>query len=396
MFLTRYVAIGVIGPDNDQISEGVIEVTGRDKIFAAPRVSTLQCALLLLIAAMFAQACFGQPPAKVPLDADDKRITVNSELVDLFVSVRDDQGRNVAGLKKEQFFVTDNGHPVEIKFFSDEDSPISMGLVVDLSASMRGKNIETARAALNGFIRTSHPQDEYFLIAFNERSQLLLDHSMHGEDVIRQLIRAEPSGNTSLYDAVYLALDKVQTGIYKKKAILVITDGQDNSSRYSLKEVVQLEKETGVMIYAIGLLDGMFLKGRRAGRYRLDDLTDPTGGRAFYPNANSEVDEVLERIATELRHLYSLAFVPSTADRDDDWHKLNVKLRSTAPKLKVRARAGYSRHGYHNSGTLIITAAMEAGTTTAIRTNNTCPTTTTAIQQRRLLRRRLFPAASRW
>jgi VWFA-related protein len=131
---------------------------------------------------------------------------VNTEIVNLNVSVTDRDGRNVTGLTRQDFVVLDNGEPGDVTFFSDGDEPISIGIIFDLSDSMKGKKIAFARESLDKLIGTSHPMDEYFLIAFNERSQLLLDHSFHGAEVVKKLTEAQPTGDTSLFDAVYLGM----------------------------------------------------------------------------------------------------------------------------------------------------------------------------------------------
>lgn len=279
---------------------------------------------------------------QVQFPQSEQPIKVNTEIVSLNVSVTDREGRNVTGLKKLDFVVLDNGEPVDVTFFSDGDEPISIGIVFDRSKSMKGKKIASARNALEKFIWTSHPMDEYFLIAFNDRSQLLLDHSLHGEEIVKNLTEAQPTGNTSLFDAVYLGIDRVQRGTYKRKALLLITDGQDNSSRYDSEEVQRLEKESGVIVYAVGILDNMFLSERRRSRYTLDDLTKSTGGRAFYPNSEKEIGGVIDKIAVELRHLYSIGFTPRKVT-PTTWHKLKVSLRYGALKKHgtVRAKSGY-------------------------------------------------------
>lgn len=274
---------------------------------------------------------------------DDKRISVNTEIVNLAISVTDREGRAVTGLRKDNLLVIDDGKLQELTFFSNDDVPVSVGIAFDTSESMKGKKIELARSALEKFVQTSHPEDEYFLIAFNDRSQLLLDHSLHGEDIIKQLERAEPSGNTSLYDAVYLGIDRVQNGKYERKVLLIITDGQDNKSRYDAKEVLRLERESGVMVYAVGLLNGMFIKERRNSVYRLDDLTKSTGGQACYPSDLGELENVFEKIALEIRHVYSMGYAPSNLKNDGSWHKLKIRLQKVpaGPGFRIRGRSGY-------------------------------------------------------
>lgn len=322
-----------------------------DSIWDRSTNAILHAALVpVAMSILFLTSSLGQeakPTSKIvaqsPKEIEEKPLTVRSELVNFNVSVCDREGRSVPGLKKDNFSVWDNGSPADVSFFSDDDTPLSIGIVLDLSASMKGMKIVAARTALENFLLTSHPQDEYFLIAFNENSQLLLDHSLHGEDIVRSLELAETEGDTALYDAIYLGIDKVQQGVYKKKALLVITDGQENSSRYSFGDILKLKKESGVIIYAVGLLGDLFLGPRNYTQLYLDDLTRSTGGRSFYPTKGGEMEAVFEQIALELRHMYSVGYTPSNFIADGKWHKLKVKVRNVprSSSLKIHTRSGY-------------------------------------------------------
>ncbi|MBV9240847.1 MAG: VWA domain-containing protein, partial [Acidobacteria bacterium] len=255
-------------------------------------------------------SAFPQRSRPTPTPRSDDPIRINSQIVNLLVDVTDHYDRSVTGLKKADFSISDNGVPQTINFFGDGDSPVSIGIVFDLSGSMTD-SLPMARAALKNFLIRSHPQDEYFLLAFNKQSRLILDHAVHGEEIVKQLERANPSGNTSLYDAVYLGLDKVEHGVYRKKVLLIITDGQDNSSRYTIKDVIGAEKESGVIVYAIGITRGSFMRERRNSAYNLEDITKITGGQAFFPYDETEVATALDRVATEIRQLYVISYTPS-------------------------------------------------------------------------------------
>jgi Ca-activated chloride channel family protein len=167
--------------------------------------------------------------------------------------VTDVYGRYVMGLGKDAFTVLDNNKEQEISFFSDTDAPVSLGILFDVSGSMGGEKIVKARKALARFINTSHPNDEYFLIAFNSRAQLLLDRTRDGDAVLQKLTLVNPKQNTALYDAVYLGLERVTRGAHQKRALLIISDGQDNASRYNFGEVRRLMKESDVITYAVEL-----------------------------------------------------------------------------------------------------------------------------------------------
>ncbi len=212
---------------------------------------------LFLLVVFCAATTFAQTPEPTPPDdSDESTIKVVTDLVTLTLTVTDPYGRYVSGLGKNAFSVSDNNQEQNITFFSDTDAPVSIGILFDVSGSMSTEKIGKARKALERFINTSHPNDEYFLIAFNSRAQLLMDRTRDGEAVLRKLTLVEPKKNTALYDAVYLGTERVSRGTHQKKAILIISDGQDNSSRYSFKEVRRLMKESDVVIYSVGIMDG--------------------------------------------------------------------------------------------------------------------------------------------
>jgi Uncharacterized protein containing a von Willebrand factor type A (vWA) domain len=276
---------------------------------------------------------------------DDKPIKVQTDLVTLTLTVTDQYGRYVSGLTKNAFTVLDNNQEQEITYFSDVDAPVSIGILFDVSGSMSGEKIARARKALERFINTSHPMDEYFLIAFNSRAQLLLDRTRDGEAVLNKLTLVQPKNNTALYDACYLGIERVTRGAHQKKALLIISDGQDNSSRYSFGEVRRLMKEADVTVYSVGILGGGDVGSQLGmlGQSFLDELSGVTGGKSFYPQTNVEMDEIFERIALELRHQYSIGYTPKDFQPDGKWRKVKVKVKPPRglPRLIVRSREGY-------------------------------------------------------
>lgn len=308
----------------------------------AALLTVLTRSVLLAIAASYA---FAQRPQPTPTPDEGRNITINTDLVTLTLTVTDNYGRYVSGLTKKAFRIFDEGEEQEITFFSDSDAPASVGILFDISGSMSGEKIAKARAALTKFIENSHPNDEYFLIAFNKRAQLLLDRTRDAEAVLQKLTLVQPRESTALYDAVYLGLERVSRGAHQKKALLIISDGQDNSSRYNFREVKRLMKESDIVTYAVGILDrgdvssGLGLLGQAF----LDELTSVTGGRSFYPNSNAEMDEIFERIALELRHQYSIGYTPPNFKPDGSWRKVRVKVNPPRglPRLTVRSREGY-------------------------------------------------------
>lgn len=302
--------------------------------------------VMLFAAAMFAVPSFAQDPTSTPpTEADEPVQKIPTDLVTLTLTITDPYGRLVSGLGKDVFSVVDNNEQQNITFFSDTDAPVSVGILFDVSGSMSGEKIQRARKALERFINSSHPSDEYFLIAFNSRAQLLMDRTRDGEAVLQKLTLVNPRQNTALYDACYLGIERVTRGTHQKKALLIISDGQDNSSRYNFGEVRRLMKESDVVTYAVGIIDkndagsavGM------QGQAFLDELTSVTGGKSFYPTSDVEMDEIFERIALELRHQYSIGYTPTDFQPDGKWRRVKVKIKPPRglPRLTVRSRDGY-------------------------------------------------------
>lgn len=287
------------------------------------------------------------PAAQRPLPGkeQDGPVIVNTDLITLTVTVTDTYGRYVSGLSKTAFTVLDNKEPQDISFFSDDDAPVSVGVIFDVSGSMSGDKIKRARDALANFIQTSHNSDEYFLIAFNSRAQLLLDKTRDGDAVLDKLTFVQTKNNTALYDACYLGVEKVQRGAHAKRALLLISDGQDNNSRYTFNEVRRLLKESDVVLYAVGILSGSDAGSSLGmeGQGTLDELANVSGGKAFFPRSTAEMDDIFEQIALELRHQYSIGYKPSNFANDGKWHKVKVKVTPPRglPRLFVRSKEGY-------------------------------------------------------
>jgi len=311
------------------------------------KLRSLLSFIFLITAAATTSLAQQATPTPTPPPEEDltKPVSVKTDLVTLTLTVTDLYGRYVSGLTKNAFTIMDNGQEQEITFFGDSDAPVSVGILFDVSGSMSGEKIQKARAALSKFINSSHPSDEYYLIAFNSRAQLLLDRTRDGEAVLSKLTLVNPRQNTALYDAVYLGLDRVTRGSHQKKALLIISDGQDNASRYNFGEVRRLMKESDVVTYAVGILDGRDAASAMGmqGQAFLDELSSVTGGKSFYPNSDVEMDEIFERIALELRHQYSIGYTPSDFQPDGKWRKVKVKVKPPRglPRLTVRSREGY-------------------------------------------------------
>jgi len=279
-------------------------------------------------------------------EADEKGpVITNTDLITFTVTVTDIYGRFVSGLNKNAFSIFDDKQQQNITFFSDDDAPVSVGVLFDVSGSMSGDKVRRARDALAHFIQTSHDRDEYFLIGFNSRSQLLLDRTRDGNSILDKLTFVQTKGNTALYDACYLGVERVQRGAHSKRALLLISDGQDNNSRYTFSELRRVLKESDVVLYAIGILGGSDVGSSLGmeGQSILDEMAGVSGGKAFYPRSPAEMDDIFEQIALELRHQYSIGYRPPNFVNDGKWHRVKVKVNPPRglPRLFVRSKEGY-------------------------------------------------------
>lgn len=267
-----------------------------------------------------------------------------TEVVSLTVTVTDPYSRLVTGLNKQNFEVFEDKVKQEIAFFSSDDVPVSLGIVFDVSGSMKGK-LDRARDALRAFIQTSHSDDDFFLVGFNQRANLLAEFT-DGDTLANKLHLVDPKGQTAVYDAAYLGIEKVKQGRHDKRALLLISDGQDNSSRYTYGELRKLLKEAGVQIYCIGIVDlggGAGASLEMQGQGILEEIAQVTGGKAFFPRSAAELEDATTRIALELRNQYSIGYLPTNIKKDGQWHKIkvNVKPPRGLPSLKVQHKEGY-------------------------------------------------------
>jgi Ca-activated chloride channel family protein len=282
-------------------------------------------------------------PSKTGTTLGDEPVLITTDLISFNVTVTDIYGRFVSGLPKSAFTVVDEKVPQEITFFSDDDAPVSVGIVYDVSGSMSGEKIRRSREALAHFLETSHQQDEYFLIGFNQRVQLLLDKTRDSKAILDKLMFVNTHGTTAFYDACYVGVEKVQRGTHPKRALLVISDGQDNNSRYTFSDLRRQLKESDVIVYGIGI------EGRNDGSLGMEgesiltELASVSGGKAFFPNTSAEMDDVFERIAVELRHQYAIGYKPTNFTADGKWHRIKVKIHPPRglPHLSVRSKDGY-------------------------------------------------------
>lgn len=253
------------------------------------------------------------------------------------VTVTDPLNRYVVGLESSHFRVFEDKVEQTITHFSNDQSPISVGIILDTSGSMTD-NILSARTSVMRFLEQGDEHDEYFLVTFNNRSSLVQDFTSRGENIQNETTFATPKGKTALYDAIYLGLEKMKAARNDKKALIVITDGEDNSSRYTFSEVKDFVKESDTQIYVVGERGEMGY-----GRGIINEIVRLTGGRAFFPHNFKQLDYFVELIHTELRNQYLLGYIPSDREFEGEWRKLQVRLEPPEglPKLGVRAREGY-------------------------------------------------------
>lgn len=285
-----------------------------------------------------------QPPGDL-----HPRVRVDIDLVLVNVTVTDQYNRLVTGLSREHFEVLEDKEKQDILYFSNEDVPLSLGVVFDLSGSMgRGGKLERAAKAAVEFLETANPEDEFFVVQFSDDPHLLTGFTRHVEDVQNALISIKADGRTALMDAIYLSLNTMRDGENSRKALLIISDGGDNHSRYSVRDVMGAVREADVQIYAIGIFDPVGSRSEPEivwGPSLLSEIAETTGGRMFsieLYNIN-QLPDVAAKISVELRNQYILGYRPSNKQRDGTWRKIKVKLNPPKglPPLNTYARAGY-------------------------------------------------------
>lgn len=276
--------------------------------------------------------------------SNDPLIKERTDLVTLTVSVTDQKGRAVVGIEPDEFEIFEDKVRQEIAYYRTDDAPLSVGVIFDVSGSMRGR-MEHARNALRAFIETSHPLDDFVLIGFNQRANLLAEFS-HGDQLLHRINSIKAQGHTALYDAIYLGIEKMQHGRHPKKALLVISDGKDNSSRYNIEEVRKLLKESDIQLYCVGMRqstsgDKLAWREELHGQMILEKLAGLTGGRAFSVNSAAGLEEATTRLALELRQQYSLGYVSTNQNRDGRWREIRVRINRPGEKLQVNSKDGY-------------------------------------------------------
>jgi VWFA-related protein len=274
------------------------------------------------------------------------KLRIDTNLVLVPVSVFDPQNRPVTGLEKEHFRVLDDHVEQTITHFSMDDEPVAVGLVFDISGSM-GPKLQKSRQAAAEFFRTSNTEDEYFLVEFNDQPKLVVPLTRNVEEIQNQLTWAQSKGRTALLDAIFLALNEMKKSKKNRKALLIISDGGDNSSRYTETEVRNLVRENDVLIYAIGVFESgggrLRTTEEAGGPGLLNELCEQTGGRHLPADA-SELPDIAAKIGVELRNRYVLGYSPTSRLSDGRYHTLQVKV---VPPKGLPALRPYFRRGYY-------------------------------------------------
>ena len=274
-----------------------------------------------------------------------KSIRTVVSLVLVNATVADPVDRFVTGLEKQNFRVFEDGREQEIVSFSSEDVPISIGIIFDMSGSMSDK-IGRAREAAVQFLKTANPRDEFFMVSFNDRAQVTSHFTSNVEEVQSRMVFMPAKGQTALLDAIYLGLSEMRSASYRKRALLVISDGGDNHSRYNERDVRDLLKEADCQLYVMGVFDKRDMARTYEELYGptlLTELAEMTGGRLFPVFNVNELPDIASKISAELRNQYVLGYKPSDTGHSGAWRKIKVKLvvPKGLPPLSVYAKTGY-------------------------------------------------------
>lgn len=265
------------------------------------------------------------------------------ELVLVPVTVMDDSHRIVRGLGKGNFQLFEDKHQQPIQHIWQEDEPVTVGIVLDVSGSMNTK-IERARESVAALLKASNPQDEFFLMTFADRPTLVQNFTHDADEIQGNLLFTNPKGKTSLLDAIVLAVNNMKNAQYRRKALVIISDGGDNCSRYTEKDVKSLIKEADILVYSIGVFDREFQTlEERLGPQLLAGISELTGASAYTLDNPGFLPKITEHIATELRNQYILGYSPEPSRHDGKWRKIKVNLRLPHgfPALHAQARTGY-------------------------------------------------------
>jgi Ca-activated chloride channel homolog len=277
-------------------------------------------------------------------------VKIDVDLVLVNAAVSDHNGRAVTGLDKKHFQIWEDKVEQDIRYFSSEEIPVSLAIVFDISGSMRNK-FSVSRDAVLKFLQTGGPQDEYALIEFSSQPELAQDFTSDVKEFENRLSLISPSGYTALYDAVYLGIEKLRHAHNRRKALLLVTDGEDNHSHYTFNDVKELAREADIQLFAIGIPGYPTLKlgtsmidtrkgNRVSGQDVLEELVDLAGGQVFFTRDIRKLDDICAKISDSLRSEYIIGYSPTNTAKDGKWRKLHLKV-SDVSHVTVHARSGY-------------------------------------------------------
>jgi len=273
-----------------------------------------------------------------------KPLRVDVDLVLVPVTVTDPMNRPVLGLRKQDFKVYENNDQQQIQYFSAEEAPISVGVLLDVSKSMTNKFV-TERAAAEAFFKNANPQDDFFVITFADQPKLVTSSIESLDDIQESLASNIPDGHTALLDAIYLAVARMRSARYQHRALLIVTDGADNHSRYGLKEIRRLVEEASVDVYAIGIFDSLFFRSfeEMMGKRWLREITDVTGGQTVAAAGLEKVPEIAADVSRQMRNQYVLGYRPHKSARDSKWRKIKVNVIQATGEARVQThyKKGY-------------------------------------------------------
>ncbi|HEY1341158.1 MAG TPA: VWA domain-containing protein [Bryobacteraceae bacterium] len=290
-------------------------------------------------------------PRRAAADAETPKpqtnLRIDSNLVLVPVSVCDPMNKPVTGLEKDHFRVFEDKIEQTVTHFAMEDEPLAVGLVFDISGSM-GPKLRRSRAAAAEFFKTANPEDEFFLVEFNDHPKLVTPLTRNIEEIQNQLTFSQSKGRTALLDAIMLAMHEMKRSKMPRKALMIISDGGDNSSRYTEAEVRKVVRESDVLIYSLGIFESYAARGRTpeelAGPGLLSELAEQTGGRHFAVDDLAELPDMAAKIGIELRNRYVIGYSPKNQQRDGRYHHVEVKVVTTPQMPRLRA---YWRPGYY-------------------------------------------------
>lgn len=282
----------------------------------------------------------------IPDAPRNRRLRVDTTVVEIPVTVTDPLNRFVTGLDREHFRVFEDKVEQKLTYFSNEDRPISIGLVFDTSGSM-GSKLAKSRQAVAQLMKTANPEDEFFIVQFSDRPEMSMDFTRDVEEIQNRLTFVQSKGRTALLDGVYLAINQMKKAHNPRKALVIISDGGDNSSRYTESEIKNQVREADVQIYAIGIFEPVSSRGRTAeemsGPSLLSDIAEQTGGRHFPVENLNELPDIAAKIGIELHNQYVLGYAPSNGEKDGKYRHVQVKLVQPKglPPLRAFWRLGY-------------------------------------------------------